>query len=234
MGKVLVVIPAYNEQNNLIDVVNNLEKDAPFAEYIIVNDCSTDETIKLCRENNLNYLDLPCNLGIGGAVQTGYKYAVDNGFDIIIQHDGDGQHDPKSLADVCKSIQDGKSDIVIGSRYVDKAYKGFQSTKSRRAGINILSKVIKLRCGVDIKDVTSGYRAVNSKYAKFYSTNYPVDYPEPEAICTAALAGARISEVPVIMKERTSGESSINFRKSVYYMIKVTLGILFAKRIKSD
>lgn len=174
-----------------------------------------------------SYLNLPVNLGIGGGVQTGYKYALLNDYDIAVQIDGDGQHDTKYLQKVIQPILDGEKDIVIGSRFLEK--EGFQSSGLRRAGITFLSMLIRMCCGVKVYDVTSGFRAVNREYIKLYAEDYPVDYPEPEAIVMAALNGAAIGEVPVIMRERESGESSISAARSVYYMIKVSLAVILCR-----
>lgn len=225
--KVLVIIPSYNEGESILETVNNLKDCGTEVDYLVINDCSTDDSEQILKRNGLEYVSLPINLGIGGGVQCGYKYALKNGYDIAIQHDGDGQHDPKYLEDVIKPLIEGKADIVIGSRFIEKS--GFQSSTSRRIGIKILSSLIKLVCGVKILDVTSGYRAVNRKYIEFYAQNYPNDYPEPEAIVAAKLNGANIVEVPVVMKERQNGTSSINLKKSVYYMVKVSLAILICR-----
>lgn len=225
--KTLVVIPAYNEEQNIDKVIKNLKDKAPYVDYLIINDCSKDGTEKLCRQQGYNYISLPINLGIGGGVQAGYKYALEQEYDIVVQHDGDGQHDPAYIKDVIEPIEDGEADIVIGSRFINK--EGFQSTGSRRIGIKILSLLIKICSGANIKDVTSGFRAVNRQYIEFYSHYYPADYPEPEAIADASLNGARIKEIPVIMKERESGVSSINLKRSIYYMIKVSLAIVICR-----
>jgi len=222
--KVLIIIPACNEELNICNVINNLRRKAPEADYIIVNDCSSDRTGEICRNNGYNYLDLPVNLGIGGGVQAGYRYALENGYDIAIQHDGDGQHDPAYIKDLISPIINGKADIVIGSRFVTG--EGYQSSGPRRLGINFLSGLIKLCCGVSIKDVTSGYRGVNRRFIHIYAAEYAHDYPEPEAIISAAMYGARILEMPVVMHERKGGASSISAWKSIYYIIKVSLAIL--------
>lgn len=225
--KILVIIPAYNEEKNIINVVNKIEELDIDVDYLVINDCSTDGTLDVLRNNRMHYLSLPVNLGIGGGVQTGYRYAVEHDYDIAIQHDGDGQHDPKYFNDVIEPILSGEADIVIGSRFIEK--QGFQSSALRRFGISFLSKLIQRVCGVKIKDVTSGYRAVNKKYISFYAKDYPSDYPEPEAIVSASLRGAKIKEVPVIMNERQNGVSSINYSKSIYYMIKVSISIIICR-----
>ena len=226
--KVLVIIPAYNEGQNIKDLIDKLKKTCPDYEYIIINDGSVDDTKQVCQQNNYCYVDMPINSGIGVAVQTGYRYAFKNDFDIAVQLDGDGQHDPKYLSQLIKPLEEGKCDVVIGSRFIEK--KGFQSSSTRRIGIKILSMLIKICTGVTIKDVTSGYRAVNRRMIEIYVEDYSRDYPEPEAIITAVMHKAKVLECPVEMLERQGGISSINFSKSLYYMIKVSLAILL-KRI---
>jgi len=225
--KVLIIIPAYNEQENIERVVTNLKTHCPQYDYLIVNDCSSDKTHEICSKNNFNYIDLCCNLGIGGGVQSGYIYAYRNGYDCAIQIDGDGQHDPQYISRLVDPIERGEADIVIGSRFID--YEGFQSSGMRRFGINFLSALIKVVCGAKVKDVTSGFRAANREFIEFFSKEYADDYPEPEAIVATKLNGARILEVPVVMNEREGGTSSISPLKSIYYMIKVSLAILLYK-----
>lgn len=225
--KNLVIIPAYNEQGSIEKVIKKLRDDCPEADYVVINDCSKDNTLKVLNDCGANYISLPLNLGIGGGVQTGYKYALQNGYDIAIQIDGDGQHDTAYLRKVIQPILEGQADIAIGSRFIDK--EGFQSSGMRRAGIKFLSMLIRFVCGTNVNDVTSGFRAVNRRFIKVYAEEYPVDYPEPEAIVKASLLGARIKEIPVIMKERESGESSISAWKSIYYMIKVSLAIVLCR-----
>lgn len=225
--KVLIIIPAYNEQENIERVVANLKTHCPQYDYLIVNDCSSDKTLEICSKNNFNHIDLCCNLGIGGGVQSGYIYAYRNGYDCAIQIDGDGQHDPQYISRLVDPIERGEADIVIGSRFID--YEGFQSSGMRRFGINFLSALIKAVCGAKVKDVTSGFRAANREFIEFFSKEYADDYPEPEAIVATKLNGARILEVPVVMNEREGGTSSISPLKSIYYMIKVSLAILLYK-----
>lgn len=226
--KILLIIPAYNEADNIGRVVENLIRNFPQYDYVIVNDGSSDGTGELCMEKGYQVLNLPINLGIGGAVQTGYRYALKYGYDIAVQLDGDGQHDASYVKRLIEPLLAGEADVVIGSRFLRR--EGFQSSRSRRIGINILSDLIWLCTGKRIRDVTSGFRAVNRWFITIYAEDYPSDYPEPEAIITAVMHRGRVAEVPVVMKEREGGTSSITFRKSVYYMIKVTLAIL-VKRI---
>lgn len=224
MEKVLIIVPAYNEAQNIKKVVDNLVQNYNQYDYLIINDGSTDATLQICQENKYNYLDLPVNLGIGGAVQTGYRYAYQNDYDIAIQSDGDGQHNLSYVHSLIDPIRKGKADVTIGSRFLDK--KGFQSSAIRRMGIIFLSFLVKLCCGVKIRDITSGFRAVNRTFIKIYAQDYPTDFPEPEAIVTAVMHKGKIDEVPVIMNEREGGRSSIGFNKSIYYMIKVSIAII--------
>lgn len=224
--KTLVIIPAYNEEEAIVETINNLKKCCDgMVDYVIINDCSKDNTLKKCNENNFNVINLPINLGIGGAVQTGYKYAYRFGYDIAIQMDADGQHDPKYISEIIEKIKAG-NDMVIGSRFIEKS--GFQSTFVRRIGINLYSKIIKLFTGKVIKDTTSGYRAVNKKIIKIFANNYPVDYPEPETDAFIAKNKFEIFELPMQMKERDTGSSSITPIKSIYYAIKVGLAVTLA------
>lgn len=222
--KVLIIIPAYNEEKSLPDLIANIETHLPNVDYIIINDGSVDNTKRLCYEKGYKVVNLSINSGIGVAVQTGYRYATENGYDIAVQIDGDGQHDITFLNDIIAPIEKGEADVVIGSRYINK--EGFQSSGARRMGIRILSTLIWLCAGIKVKDVTSGFRAVNKRFIDIFSDDYSKDYPEPEAIVTTKMYGGIIVEVPVLMKERISGRSSITIGKSVYYMIKVSLAIL--------
>lgn len=222
--KVLIIIPAYNESANIERVVNDIKNNCPEYDYLIVNDCSTDDTAMICKEKGFNYIDLCCNLGIGGGVQSGYMYARCNGYDYAVQIDGDGQHDPSYIPQMIKAMEEQNADMVVGSRFITK--EGFQSSGMRRFGIGFLSAIIRLTSGAKIKDVTSGFRVANKKYIEFFSKEYADDYPEPEAIVAVTLRGGKVIESPVIMREREGGVSSISPIKSIYYMIKVSLAIL--------
>lgn len=229
--KIMLIIPAYNEAENLEKLISQIKTICPQYEYIIINDGSTDNTENLCRAKNYNYITLPVNLGIGGAVQTGYRYALEHNADIAVQIDGDGQHDVGDIMRVVSPIADDTAEVVIGSRFIggkDKAGE-FRTTGMRRMGIRWLSGLIRFLTGKKICDVTSGFRAVNKKYINYFSDNYSVDYPEPEAIVAASENGAKIVEVPVIMHERENGKSSIGFWGAGYYMIKVTLSLFICR-----
>ena len=222
--KCLIIIPAYNEAANIEKVINNIVQNYPQYDYVIINDGSTDKTEKVCINAGYQVLNLPINMGIGGAVQTGYRYAKKNNYDAAVQIDGDGQHDVAFLEDMLKLLESGEADVVIGSRFVQK--EGFQSSQIRRVGIRFLSILARILTGVQIRDITRGYRVVNRRFIEIYANDYPADYPEPEAMIIAAVHGGIIKEYPVIMRERENGTSSITFKKSVYYMIKVTLAML--------
>ncbi len=227
--KVLVIIPAYNEEESIKNTITNLKKANQDVDYVIINDCSKDSTKKICEENNYNVINLPVNLGIGGAVQTGYKFAYENDYDVAIQMDADGQHDPKYINDMVKEIENG-NDLVIGSRFLKK--EGFQSTWIRRIGINLYSKLIKIFTKKEIKDTTSGYRAVGKRVIKIFSNDYPVDYPEPETDALIAKNGFNVKEIPMEMKQRDGGASSITPLKSIYYAVKVGLAVVLACIVK--
>lgn len=229
--KVLIIIPAYNEAKSIVNTVNMLKnaKSTDYTlDYIVVNDGSKDNTRDVCLENNINFIDLPINLGIGGAVQTGYKYALYNDYDIAIQFDGDGQHDANYISELVSEIEKG-NDIVIGSRFI-KNLSEFKSTAVRRVGINFLSSLIKICTKKKVYDPTSGFRAANRTIIREFAKDYPIDYPEPDTIVTIIKKGYKVSEIPVKMNERKEGKSSLNANifKPIYYMIKVSLAIIIA------
>ena len=233
-----MIIPAYNEEKSIVKVVNSIldyRKNCDFElDYIVINDGSTDNTYKVCAENNFKCINLIQNLGIGGAVQTGYIYAKIKGFDIAVQFDGDGQHDIQSLNKLVKPILDNQADFVIGSRFVDGT-SSFKSTFMRRVGINYLSFLIRFLSLEKVTDPTSGFRAADKKAITLLSKDYPVDYPEPESIIYLLKNNMKLTEVQVNMFERAEGHSSIHAWRSVYYMIKVSFAILcanFQRKVK--
>lgn len=224
--KGLVIIPAYNEAKNIQKVIDDISSSAPEFDYVIINDCSKDTTKEVCDALNYNIINLPVNLGIGGGVQTGYKYAQEYGYDVALQFDGDGQHDARYIKTLLEYMVEYDLDMVIGSRFINK--EGFQSSMARRVGIKFLSSLIRCVTGKRILDVTSGFRLVNRRVINEFCTYYPKDYPEPESIVAVLRQGGKIGEVPVQMKERQAGKSSINLLKSIYYMIKVSLAIIIS------
>ncbi len=225
--KILIIIPAFNEEESIEKVVDNITKNFPQYDYLVVNDCSTDSTEAILKRRGYRYLSLPVNLGIGGAVQSGYLYATQNDYDIAIQIDGDGQHDPAYIEKLIAPIVAGEADMSIGSRFIEK--EGFQTSFMRRLGINLIRGIIKLCCGVKATDTTSGFRATSREMTAFFAANYAQDYPEPEAIVAAALNGFRVTDVAVRMNEREGGVSSINAKKSLYYMIKVSIALVILR-----
>ncbi len=225
--KKLVIIPAFNEEGNLEKTINDIKKNAPEFDYVIVNDCSTDDTLEICRKHSYDYLNLPVNLGIGGAVQTGYRYAYYRGYDVAVQFDGDGQHSALYLEEMVSCMQQEDADMLIGSRFIEK--EGFQSSAMRRVGIVFLSGLIRILTGKKITDPTSGMRMVNRRLLKKFTEDYPKDYPEPESAVTVLSEKYNVVEIPVVMNEREEGVSSISLRKSVYYMIKVSFAMILAR-----
>lgn len=225
--KKIVIIPAYNESESIKQTVEEIKRKAPEFDYVVVNDCSTDKTKEICENNGFNVINLPINLGIGGAVQTGYRYGYNKGYDVAVQVDGDGQHNPEFLVKMADYLERKKVDMVIGSRFIEK--QGFQSSGTRRIGIKYFTFLIQLLTGKKITDPTSGLRMVNRDVMKIFAYDYPKDYPEPESVVAILRKKKEVEEMPVIMRERNGGVSSISLKKSVYYMIKVTLAILIEK-----
>ena len=228
--KILLIIPAYNEEENILKTCKKIEEynktNNQNIDYIVINDGSKDNTLKILQENNLKHINLIRNLGIGGAVQTGYKYAYQHNYDIAIQFDGDGQHDINYVPKICEPIIKGQADMVIGTRYLDKTSSEFQSTFMRRLGSNIISLFIRICCGKKITDPTSGFRAVNKNVIEKFANEYPTEYPEPESTVQLLVNKTRVKEIPVSMNERVGGVSSIRLGKTVDYMIKVILAIV--------
>lgn len=222
--KKLIIIPAYNESANIEKTVRDIEENAKGFDYVIINDCSTDNTREICEAKGFNIVNLPINLGIGGAVQTGYQYAVRYGYELAVQVDGDGQHDPQFLKQMADYMENHDVDMVIGSRFIEK--EGFQSSFMRRVGITYFTGLIKLCTGKKITDPTSGLRMAGCRVIRMFADSYPKDYPEPESVVSALRKGCVVQEIPVVMRARQGGESSITMKKSVYYMIKVTIAIL--------
>jgi glycosyltransferase involved in cell wall biosynthesis len=228
--KILIVIPCYNEESalpTLLQEIMCLELPERFLlTPLVVNDCSKDQTVAVARANHARVLDLPNNLGIGGAVQSGIKYARNNDYDVVIQLDGDGQHPPSQIIKLLSAFEESGADVVIGSRFLNK--EGFQSSFMRRMGIKYFYRLNKLLTGNSIYDSTSGFRLLGGKAIAMAAQNYPDDYPEPESLIIFSKAGLKIKEVPVVMSHRLGGTSSISSVASVYYCIKVTISMLFS------
>jgi len=231
MDKILVIVPAFNEEGSVGKVVKEVKEHLPQIDILVVNDGSSDLTSEKAKEAGAVVLDLPFNLGIGGAMQVGYKYAFEKDYGIAIQVDGDGQHDPREIPKLLKVLEEREVDMVIGSRFIGDSK--FKSSMMRRVGISIFSKVISLIVGQKITDSTSGFRAANRRTIRLFALDYPQDYPEPEVLVLLHKCGLKMAEVPIVMNERYAGESSITTIRSIYYMVKVLLAIFvdcFKKR----
>ena len=229
--KVAVIIPCFNEEDNIINVIDDVLKNMPKGEdwqAIVVNDCSTDGTIaKLHADGRAVILDLSCNLGVGAAVQTGFKYACENNFDFAFKFDGDGQHRGDYIPVLLEVLKNDEADFVVGSRFVENNAQGFKSTSLRRVGIRFFRILIKSVSGYSPSDPTSGFRGYNRNALKFATRYYPsFDYPEPEELVLMKKNNFRIKDVFTEMRERQSGVSSISLLKSIYYMFKVGFAIL--------
>ena len=231
--KVLLIIPAYNEEKNILKTCNTIieynKKNKTKFDFIVINDGSKDKTSEICHKNNIPVIDLVHNLGIGGAVQTGYKYAYYNNYDIAVQFDGDGQHDVNYVKTIIEPIVNKKANMVIGSRFIDKKAKGFKSSASRRIGIKIISMFMKFATHKKIYDTTSGFRACDKKLIYDFSISYPSEYPEPVTTAEVLKKDYKVTELPVEMKEREGGVSSIRAWKSAYYMMNVCLALVIIK-----
>ncbi len=219
----LAIVPAFNEEENVGRLIAELRAFDPGFEIVVVDDGSTDRTAGIAADAGAHVIRLPFNLGIGGAVQTGYRYAFEQGFDVAVQVDGDGQHDPEELPAILAPVLAGEADLVVGSRFAGEG--AYRSTAARRIGIRIFARVVSLVVGQRVTDTTSGFRAVNRKGIALFAADYPHDYPEVEATVMCVKHKLRLREVPVSMRERSGGRSSITGFRSVYYMAKVLLAI---------
>ena len=224
--KILIMIPAFNEGDSIRQLLTEIAFLFPQADRVVINDGSQDNTEEEALKTGTLVASLPHNLGIGGAVQTGYQIAFEGGYDVAVQLDGDGQHDPAYLNTILDPVINGKLDFCIGSRFLDKNAASFRSTPARRFGILFFCGLLGTLTGLPLTDPTSGFRAAGRKLIEKFASYYPVDFPEPEAIQIAKRYGFRIGEVPVRMRERQGGRSSIRYLATLYYMIKVTLAIL--------
>ena len=223
--KIVAIVPAFNEERSIQSVVKGIKTLYPNISIVVVNDGSSDRTAEKAAASGARTITLPFNLGIGGAMQTGFKIAASEGYDIAIQVDGDAQHNPLYIKDLVKPLCRGELDMCIGSRFLSEN-PTFRSTFFRRIGIRIFSGLLRSLIHIRLTDPTSGFRAINRKLIRVFALNYPIDFPEPEAIKLAQRFGARIGEVPVKMRKRLGGTSSIRYFSTIYYMVKVSLAIL--------
>lgn len=224
MPRTLVIIPAYNEEESLGQVIDQVREAAPFVDVLVVNDGSTDDTPLIATCKDAFVLNLPYNLGIGSAMQSGFMFAQRRGYEVALQVDGDGQHDPNEIHDLLQKLSEKEADVVVGSRYIEE--RGYTTPWLRRIGIIILSTIISLITRQSVTDPTSGFRALNRRAIVFCANDYPFDYPEPESVVLFWRGRLRFVEIPVTMNERYGGQSSITPLRSGYYMVKVILAIL--------
>ena len=224
MARVLVILPAYDEAETIGEVISALRQEAPDYGIVVIDDGSQDNTPAVVRQfPGVNLVQLPYNLGIGGAMQTGYKFALRNGYDIAVQCDSDGQHPVDRIKDLVTHVENGDADMIIGSRYVSNT--GYTPSVTRRVGKSILSRLVDAIVGSGITDTTSGFRAVNRKVISIFARQYPEDYPEAEALVILHKSGLSAAEVPVEMRPRQGGRTSIRPPHALYYMVKVALAI---------
>jgi glycosyltransferase involved in cell wall biosynthesis len=224
MPGVLVIVPAYNEEASIGNVLRTLRAQAPDVDIVVINDGSTDNTAEVVRSvHGVELITLPYNMGIGNAMQTGYRFACQEGYDIAVQCDADGQHPADELQTLVRAIEVGRADLIVGSRYV--ADTGYKPTFSRRVGKSLLSRLVNSAIGGGITDTTSGFRAMNRAAFETFAHTYPDDYPEAEALVILHKHGLRAVEVPVEMRPRQGGRSSIGMARAAYYIVKVSLAI---------
>jgi len=223
--KLLIIVPAFNESGNIKTTVQEILSSQSVVDIVVINDGSTDTTAQEAQETSAFVVSLPFNVGVGGAVQTGFQFAWKNNYDIAVQVDGDGQHDVSFFEPLLEPIRQNKADIVIGSRFL-KPFLGYRSSFVRRVGIHFFAYLISFLTQCKVTDPTSGFRAYSRKAIKVFAADYPYDYPEPEAIMLAKRFGLSVMEVPVQMRKRAIGHSSIRYFTTLYYMTKVTCAIL--------
>jgi glycosyltransferase involved in cell wall biosynthesis len=234
MKRNLAIVPAFNEADSVAQTVVAIHQLAPAFDVLVVDDGSTDATAERAAQAGAEVLRMPFNLGIGGAMQGGYMYALEHGYQVAVQVDGDGQHDPHHIADLLEALRaDPELNMVTGSRFLSSSGDGFQSSAARRAGIRIFSMVVSRITGQRVTDPTSGFRMTNRRGIELFAHDYPHDYPEVEAILLMHAHRLRSCEIPVVMRPRLTGVSAISSTQSVYYMVKVLLAVfvgLFRRR----
>lgn len=227
----IAILPAYNEERNIARLLDELCALDAGLDVVVVSDGSTDRTAEVARAHGAHVVRLPFNLGIGGAVQTGYRYAWEEGYELAVRLDGDGQHDPAELRTLVEPVVAGQADLAVGSRFV--AGGGYRSSAARRVGIRILARVVSLIARQRLTDTTSGFQACNRRAIGVYAADLPHDYPEVEGMVMAIKHRIRVVEVPVTMREREHGRSSIGALASIYYMVKILLA-LFVDLFRRD
>ena len=223
----VAIVPAWNEAGAIGAVVDEILAFDPGADVVVVDDASSDETADVAAQHGATVLRLPFNVGIGGAVQTGLRYARDEGYALAVRLDGDGQHDASELGKLIAPIRAGGADLVIGSRFVDPS-GSYRPPLARRLGIRVFARLVSLLGRQEVTDTTSGFSAMNRTGIELFAVEYPHDYPEVEATLVALRSGLRLAQVQVEMRERQAGASSITFVRSLYYIVKVMLALLVA------
>ncbi|MFH1360052.1 MAG: glycosyltransferase family 2 protein [Candidatus Omnitrophota bacterium] len=223
--RVLIIIPAFNEEKNIRQILTEIQDLHLPYDFLVIDDGSQDETRQRAKDSGALVVRLPFNVGIGGAVQTGFKYALKEKYDFVLRVDADGQHDVRYLAALAEPVLNDRADLTVGSRFIPP-FLGYQSSFVRRIGINFFAWLISGLTHLAVTDSTSGFRAYNQKMIRLFADDYPTDFPEPEEIMMAKKAGVRFQEVPVEMRKRQQGLSSIRYLSTLYYMIKVTFAIL--------
>jgi glycosyltransferase involved in cell wall biosynthesis len=221
----IAIVPARNEERAIAGVLDELKAFDPALDVVVVDDGSVDRTAAIARAHGAAVVRLPFNLGIGGAVQTGFKYALEHGYDEAVRLDGDGQHIPAELPKLIGPLEAGDADIVVGSRFAAGADAEYRPPFARRAGIRFFARIVSLLVGQQVTDTTSGFQALNRRGIALFAADYPHDYPEVEATVMVVKNRLRLTEVAVAMREREHGRSSINALRSIYYMLKVTLAL---------
>jgi glycosyltransferase involved in cell wall biosynthesis len=234
MNRYLAIVPAHNEEDAIGQTIAAIQRWAPNFDVLVIDDGSTDRTGAVARAAGANVLRMPYNLGIGGGMQAGYIYANENGYEVAVQVDGDGQHNPRQIKDLLACLEAHPDlNMVTGSRFLDPGGEGYRSSAARRVGIRIFARVLSTITGQKVTDPTSGFRLTDRRGIELFANDYPIDYPEVEAIMLMHAHRLRSREVPVVMEPRLTGESAISSFQSVYYMVKVLLAVfvaLFRKR----
>ena len=227
MTRVVAVVPAYNEEGAIGRLVDEIAEYQPDLDVVVLDDCSTDGTAAVAEDHGATVLRLPFNVGIGGAVQTGFRYSLEQDYDAAVRLDGDGQHDPSEISKLLGPVERGEANLVIGSRFVD-ANGTYRPPLARRLGIRVFARLVSLLGGQRVTDTTSGFVALDRVGIELFASEYPHDYPEVEATLVALRSGLRLRQVQVDMRERETGSSSITFVRSLYYIVKVMLALLVA------
>jgi glycosyltransferase involved in cell wall biosynthesis len=223
--RIVAVVPAFNEAGAIGKVVDEIREVAPGVHVVVVDDASTDDTADVAEARGATVLRLPFNVGIGGAVQTGFRYALEEGYELAVRLDGDGQHDAREIPKLLGPVERGEANLVIGSRFVE-AGGSYRPPFARRVGIRVFARLVSLLGGQRVTDTTSGFVALDRLGIVLFAAEYPHDYPEVEATLVALRSGLRLGQVQVDMRVRETGSSSITFVRSLYYIVKVMLALL--------